>query len=247
MSPRPAPSDICILSTMVLVTVSTTMSLYKGVDAYAAVQWPQDMTLTLMTDPGRTQCRTSRQFARWWMTPRRRTGLTRTTCWPIRTANQFSALRAADALDLTVNGLTGSSADEYTVMVLDTEGYADLTGEQVTLAPGEALAWTDGAAFGDTLTLGGDTLRLRQLDSFSLVSGSSIMGLHTLYLVMPDLDSVLELRAQQNAYTNEHGGTRSMLNYTHAGRPLRYGRRAARRAARASLHCRLSPLPRRRT
>ena len=85
----------------------------------------------------------------------------------------------------------------------------------MTLAPGEALAWTDGAAFGDTLTLGGDTLRLRQLDSFSLVSGSSIMGLHTLYLVMPDLDSVLELRAQQNAYTNEHGGTRSMLNYTY--------------------------------
>ena len=100
-------------------------------------------------------------------------------------------------------------------MVLDTEGYADLTGEQVTLAPGEALAWTDGAAFGDTLTLGGDTLRLRQLDSFSLVSGSSIMGLHTLYLVVPDLDSVLELRAQQNAYTSEHGGTRSMLNYTY--------------------------------
>ena len=85
----------------------------------------------------------------------------------------------------------------------------------MTLAPGEALAWTDGAAFGDTLTLGGDTLRLRQLDSFSLVSGSSIMGLHTLYLVVPDLDSVLELRAQQNAYTSEHGGTRSMLNYTY--------------------------------
>ena len=143
-----------------------------------------------------------------------RTGLTQSNVHGYRTV-RFSALRSGDALDLTSKQLTGSSADEYTVMVLDTEDYADLTGEQVTLAPGEALAWTDGAAFGDTLTLGGDTLRLRQLDSFSLVSGSSIMGLHTLYLVMPDLDSVLELRAQQNAYTNEHGGTRSMLNYTY--------------------------------
>lgn len=44
-------ASICILSTMVLVTVSTTVSLYKGVDAYADVRWPQDMTLTLMTDP----------------------------------------------------------------------------------------------------------------------------------------------------------------------------------------------------
>lgn len=41
------------------------------------------------------------------------------------------------------------------------------------------------------------------------------MGLHTLYLVVPDLTEMLELRAQQNAYTSEHGGTRSMLNYTY--------------------------------
>lgn len=207
-------ASICILSTMVLVTVSTTMSLYKGVDAYAAVQWPQDMTLTLMTDPRTNTVPDVAPVLRVVDDAMTRTGLTQSNVHGYRTV-RFSALRSGDALDLTSKQLTGSSADEYTVMVLDTEGYADLTGEQVTLAPGEALAWTDGAAFGDTLTLGGDTLRLRQLDSFSLVSGSSIMGLHTLYLVMPDLDSVLELRAQQNAYTNEHGGTRSMLNYTY--------------------------------
>ena len=65
------------------------------------------------------------------------------------------------------------------------------------------------------MTICGRAFRLRQLDSFPLDSGSSIMGLHTLYLVVPDLDSVLELRAQQNAYASEHGGTRSMLNYTY--------------------------------
>lgn len=207
-------ASICILSTMVLVTVSTTMSLYKGVDAYAAVQWPQDMTLTLMTDTRTNTVPDVAPVLRVVDDAMTRTGLTQSNVHGYRTV-RFSALRSGDALDLTSKQLTGSSADEYTVMVLDTEGYADLTGEQVTLAPGEALAWTDGAAFGDTLTLGGDTLRLRQLDSFALVSGSSIMGLHTLYLVVPDLDSVLELRAQQNAYTSEHGGTRSMLNYTY--------------------------------
>lgn len=207
-------ASICILSTMVLVTVSTTVSLYKGVDAYADVRWPQDMTLTLMTDPRTNTVPDVAPVLRVVDDTMTRTGLTQSNVHGYRTV-RFSALRSGDALDLTSKQLTGSSADEYTVMVLDTEGYAGLTGEQVTLAPGEALAWTDGAAFGDTLTLGGDTLRLRPLDSFSLVSGSSIMGLHTLYLVMPDLDSVLELRAQQNAYTNEHGGTRSMLNYTY--------------------------------
>lgn len=176
-------ASICILSTMVLVTVSTT------VPDVAPVLQVVDDTMT-------------------------RAGLTQSNVHGYRTV-RFSALRSGDALDLTSEQLTGSGVDAYDVMVLDTEGYADLTGEQVTLAPGEALAWTDGAAFGDTLTLGGDTLRLRQLDSFSLVSGSSIMGLHTLYLVVPDLDSVLELRAQQNAYASEHGGTRSMLNYTY--------------------------------
>lgn len=207
-------ASICILSTMVLVTVSTTVSLYKGVDAYAAVQWPQDVTITLMTDPRTNTVPDVAPVLQVVDDTMTRAGLTQSNVHGYRTV-RFSALRSGDALDLTSKQLTGSSADEYTVMVLDTEGYADLTGEQVTLAPGEALAWTDGAAFGDTLTLGGDTLRLRQLNSFSLVSGSSIMGLHTLYLVVPDLTEMLELRAQQNAYTNEHGGTRSMLNYTY--------------------------------
>lgn len=203
-------ASICILSTMVLVTVSTTVSLYKGVDAYAAVRWPQDMTLTLMTD---TQTNTVPDVAPVLQVvddAMTRSGLTQSNVHGYRTV-RFSTLRSGDALDQ----FTGSGVDAYTVLVLDTEGYADLTGEQVTLTPGEALAWTDGKPFGDTVTICGRTFRLRPLDSFPLDSGSSIMGLHTLYLVVPDLDSVLELRAQQNAYASEHGGTRSMLNYTY--------------------------------
>ena len=203
-------ASICILSTMVLVTVSTTVSLYKGVDAYAAVRWPQDMTLTLMTDTRTNTVPDVAPVLQVVDDAMTRSGLTQSNVHGYRTV-RFSAQRSGDALDQ----FTGSGVDAYTVMVLDTEGYADLTGEQVTLAPGEALAWTDGKPFGDTVTICGRAFRLRQLDSFPLDSGSSIMGLHTLYLVVPDLDSVLELRAQQNAYASEHGGTRSMLNYTY--------------------------------
>ena len=203
-------ASICILSTMVLVTVSTTVSLYKGVDAYAAVQWPQDVKITLMTDTRTNTVPDVAPVLQVVDDTMTRSGLTQSNVHGYRTV-RFSTLRSGDALDQ----FTGSGVDAYTVMVLDTEGYADLTGEQVTLAPGEALAWTDGKPFGDTVTICGRAFRLRQLDSFPLDSGSSIMGLHTLYLVVPDLDSVLELRAQQNAYTSEHGGTRSMLNYTY--------------------------------
>ena len=203
-------ASICILSTMVLVTVSTTVSLYKGVDAYAAVRWPQDMTLTLMTDTRTNTVPDVAPVLQVVDDAMTRSGLTQSNVHGYRTV-RFSTLRSGDALDQ----FTGSGVDAYTVMVLDTEGYADLTGEQVTLAPGDALAWTDGKPFGDTVTICGRAFRLRQLDSFPLDSGSSIMGLHTLYLVVPDLDSVLELRAQQNAYASEHGGTRSMLNYTY--------------------------------
>lgn len=203
-------ASICILSTMVLVTVSTTVSLYKGVDAYAAVRWPQDMTLTLMTDKQTNTVPDVAPVLQVVDDAMTRSGLTQSNVHGYRTV-RFSALRSGDALDQ----FTGSGVDAYTVLVLDTEGYADLTGEQVTLAPGEALAWTDGKPFGDTVTICGRAFRLRQLDSFPLDSGSSIMGLHTLYLVVPDFDSVLDLRAQQNAYASEHGGTRSMLNYTY--------------------------------
>ena len=203
-------ASICILSTMVLVTVSTTVSLYKGVDAYAAVRWPQDMTLTLMTDTRTNTVPDVAPVLQVVDDAMTRAGLTQSNVHGYRTV-RFSTLRSGDALDQ----FTGSGVDAYTVLVLDTEGYADLTGEQVTLAPGDALAWTDGKPFGDTVTICGRAFRLRQLDSFPLDSGSSIMGLHTLYLVVPDLDSVLELRAQQNACVSEHGGTRSMLNYTY--------------------------------
>ena len=203
-------ASICILSTMVLVTVSTTVSLYKGVDAYADVRWPQDMTLTLMTDTRTNTVPDVAPVLQVVDDAMTRSGLTQSNVHGYRTV-RFSTLRSGDALDQ----FTGSGVDAYTVLVLDTEGYADLTGEQVTLAPGEALAWTDGKPFGDTVTICGRAFRLRPLDSFPLDSGSSIMGLHTLYLVVPDLDSVLELRAQQNAYASEHGGTRSMLNYTY--------------------------------
>lgn len=203
-------ASICILSTMVLVTVSTTVSLYKGVDAYAAVRWPQDMTLTLMTDKQTNTVPDVAPVLQVVDDAMTRSGLTQSNVHGYRTV-RFSTLRSGNALDQ----FTGSGVDAYTVMVLDTEGYADLTGEQVTLAPGDAFAWTDGKPFGDTVTICGRAFRLRPLDSFPLDSGSSIMGLHTLYLVVPDLDSVLELRAQQNAYASEHGGTRSMLNYTY--------------------------------
>ena len=209
-------ASICILSTMVLVTVSTTVSLYKGLDAYAAVRWPQDMTLTLMTD---TRTNTAPDVAPVLQVvddAMTRAGLTQSNVHGYRSIN-LSMMREDDAtVDVThVTQTSYQLADALSVWVTDADGYASLTGETVTLAPDEALAWTDGKPFGDTVTICGRAFRLRHLDSFPLDSGSSIMGVHTLYLVVPDLDSMLELRAQQNAYTNEHGGTRSMLNYTY--------------------------------
>lgn len=209
-------ASICILSTMVLVTVSTTVSLYKGVDAYADVRWPQDMTLTLMTDPQTNTVPDVAPVLRVVDDAMTRSGLTQSNVHGYRSLN-LSMMREDDTtLDVThVTQTSYQSPNALTVWVTDADGYASLTGEPVTLAPDEALAWTDGKPFGDTATICGRTFRLRHLDSFPLDSGSSIMGVRTLYLVVPDLDSMLELRAQQNAYTSEHGGTRSMLNYTY--------------------------------
>lgn len=209
-------ASICILSTMVLVTVSTTVSLYRGLDAYAAVRWPQDMVLTLTADSEQEEAPDVSRVVQAVDNAVARTGLTQSNVHGYRSIS-FSMMRE-DAATLDVRNVTETSyqqANALTVWVTDADGYASLIGEPVTLAPDEALTWTDGKPFGDTVTVCGRTFRLGQLDRFPLDSGSSIMGLHTLYLVVPDLNSVLELRAQQNAYASEHGGTRSMLNYTY--------------------------------
>lgn len=209
-------ASICILSTMVLVTVSTTVSLYRGLDAYAAVRWPQDMVLTLTADSEQEDAPDVSRVVQAVDDAVARTGLTQSNVYGYRSIS-FSMMRE-DAATLDVRNVTDTSyqqANALTVWVTDADGYASLMGEPVTLAPDEALVWTDGKPFGDTVTVCGRTFRLRQLDRFPLDSGSSIMGVHTLYLVVPDLDSMLELRAQQNADAEARGGSLSMLNYTY--------------------------------
>lgn len=209
-------ASICILSTMVLVTVSTTVSLYKGVDAYAAARWPQDMELTLMAASETDEVPDVAPVLRVADDAMTRTGLTQSNVHGYRSLNLYMMREDDTTLDVThVTQTSYQSSNALTVWVTDADGYASLTGEPVTLAPDEALAWTDGKPFGDTVTICGRTFRLRHLDSFPLDSGNAIMGLRTLYLVVPDLDSMLDLRARQNAYVSEHGGSRSMLNYTY--------------------------------
>ena len=209
-------ASICILSTMVLVTVSTTVSLYRGLDAYAAVRWPQDMVLTLTADSEQEEVPDVSRVVQAVDDAVAQTGLTQSNVHGYRSIS-FSMMRE-DAATLDVRNVTNTSyqqANALTVWVTDADGYASLIGEPVTLAPDEALVWTDGKPFGDTVTVCGRTFRLRQLDRFPLDSGSSIMGVRTLYLVVPDLDSMLELRAQQNADAEARGGSLSMLNYTY--------------------------------
>ena len=98
-------ASICILSTMVLVTVSTTVSLYKGLDAYAAVRWPQDMTLTLMTDPQTNTVPDVAPVLQVVDDAMTRAGLTQSNVHGYRTV-QFSTQRSGDAL----NQFTGSGA-----------------------------------------------------------------------------------------------------------------------------------------
>ena len=209
-------ASICILSTMVLVTVSTTVSLYKGLDAYAAVRWPQDVTLTLSAGSDTDAVPDVDPVVQAVDAAVAGAGLTQSHVHGYRSIN-LSMMREDDAtLDVThVTQTSYQLANALTVWVTDADGYANLTGETVTLAADEALAWTDGKPFGDTVTICGRTFRLRHLDSFPLDSGSSIAGVRTLYLVVPDLDSMLELRARQNAYANANGGTLSTLNYTY--------------------------------
>ncbi len=209
-------ASICILSTMVLVTVSTTVSLYKGLDAYAAVRWPQDVTLTLSAGSDTDETPDVAPVVQAVDAVVAGTGLTQRDVHGYRSIN-LSMMREDDAtVDVThVTQTSYQLSNALSVWVTDADGYASLTGETVTLAPDEALAWTDGKPFGDTVTICGRTFRLRQLDSFPLDSGSSIAGVRTLYLVVPDLDSMLELRARQNEHANANGGTLSTLNYTY--------------------------------
>lgn len=123
-------ANICILSTMVLVMISATVSLYLGTEDTLHRRYPYQINARIGYDPAKGL--QTDQLGEMLRAAVEREGLTVTESLGYTTAS----------LDVnrTGSGFSwGSATPDTTLIFLTAEGYQELTGEEVRLAQGELL------------------------------------------------------------------------------------------------------------
>ncbi len=197
-------ASICILATMVLVMLSSTTCLYFGKEDALRTRYPSDLSVELrfVKDEGGMD-EANIAIARGMIEDViKQDGLDVQGQFDIRSA-WFSGL---------LTGNSFSRAEESTLMdyeravdltVLPLEDYTRMTGERLTLEPGEAYLCCPRMAYTQPdIRIGELTYQLKgQLPSFGGFGADSANITTTIYLIVPDFDAAVNaLRTQNTRY-----------------------------------------------
>jgi len=187
-------ASICILSTMAILTIATTVSLYLGQEGMMRGQFPYDVSIsqrpaTAALSAEQINALIDATATQYGVTPTDRMSYQYTT---------FVAQLDGDLLDPTQN--LDMSAPVCSVTILPVEDYNALAGTDVSLQDGQALAFLSGGGYGlPTMTLGDQTYSIKsEPQSFPLQSRDHPNAggyYNTLYLVLPQ-PQVLALSQQ---------------------------------------------------
>ena len=197
-------ASICILATMVLVMLSSTTCLYFGKEDALRTRYPSDLSVELRfakDEGGMDEANIA--IARGMIEDViKQDGLDVQGQFDIRSA-WFSGL---------LTGNSFSRAEESTLMdyeravdltVLPLEDYTRMTGERLTLEPGEAYLCSPRMAYTQPdIRIGELTYQLKgQLPSFGGFGADSANITTTIYLIVPDFDAAVNaLRTQTTRY-----------------------------------------------
>lgn len=193
--------NICILCTMVLVTVSSTMSLFAGCDDMINTLYPRELNLhfassALTPKTNGAACDFMKQLvAEAGETPENEVSTSYLSFGAMRDGNQFiTNTDGATFLDK----LTRVAV----VCVVPQSDYIKNTGVDVNLAVGQVLAYCDGGYGCDTVNvLGQEYSVVQELDEFpneELYSNSQ--AVETLILVVPDQEIETLYQLQVDTY-----------------------------------------------
>ena len=193
--------NICILSTMVLVTVSSTMSLFVGCEDMINSRYPRELNLSFASSAltpktnGAACDLMKRLIAEAGETPENEVTTSYLSFGAVRDGSQF----ITDTSDATfLDELTRISA----VCVIPQSDYVRNAGADVSLEQGQVLAYCAGGYGCDTVeVLGQEYSVAEELDTFpneDLYSNSQ--AVETLILVVPDQEIETLYRLQVETY-----------------------------------------------
>lgn len=152
-------ASICILSTMVIVTVSTTVCLYAGVGDIINNMYPYDVNMKYY--PYSQQ--TSEKLEAAAEDTAKRQGREIKELYSFSKMS-FAANRSGDKLIVDNDTITGIGSVDVTIIT--PEDYKRLTGEDAGLEKGEVLIYSEKESFGDKVELLGEEYRTIKTDEF---------------------------------------------------------------------------------
>lgn len=193
-------ANICILSTMVLVMLSSTTSLYLGMEDALFALYPQDISVsgTLAVEDTASQAQIDRSIKQALEAqgleiqhPRHYHSLS------------FLARRADDGFTPTRSSALQNS-DLYSLSFYPLADFNRLTGNTDPLAPGQIWVYSNRALYAaDTLTIFDQTFEAAPLPTpsspFSSADQVSTDMVHALTLIVPDFSALQALSAQYGA------------------------------------------------
>ena len=195
-------ASICILSTMVLVTVSTTVSLYSGFDDMLRTMYPRNFAVYGFDfEPAEADAAAETLGA-----IADQHGVSRESLISYR--YYAIAYGVRDGVIDFSNGYEYYS-DGARFEFIPLASYNALMGESRTLSPGEALLYTpDKNLLGDSVDINGEVYRITErLSALNVPTANVLERAYRYYLIVPDDEAVLRIVKASNLADRYEGET----------------------------------------
>lgn len=204
-------ASICILCTMVLVTLSTTICLYMGEEQILFQRYPRDI-VTSVYDLPQEEIPAYRESVE---EIAEQHGASTENLLAYSYA-ELSGAVTGNRIDMVKANSDDISLDLRSVYVIPVKDYNALYGTDIQLAEGEAAAYFKGKGFdyGEIQLDNWGSYRITQrLDEFAITGTDSATIYDSIYLFVKDFSDLESLSRYQNILTSEKGGALSYRVY----------------------------------
>lgn len=201
-------ASICILSTMVLVTLSSTICLYMGEGAILEQRYPRDIVTSVYGLP-ESEISAYRESVEELA---EKHGASPENVLAYSYADLSGAV-IGNRLDMENAAMDEISLDLRSVYVIPIADYNALYGTDIQLSDGEAAVYFKGKGFDhDEIQLDdwGSYRITQRLDKFTITGTDSATVTDTIYLFVKNYSDLDSLCSYQNSITEVHGG---MISY----------------------------------
>ncbi|WP_313469396.1 FtsX-like permease family protein [Carnobacterium sp.] len=218
-------ANICILATMVIVALSTTVAMFVGSEGTLNNRYPFENTVTIYGEDreetdGKSQSPEMEQIKKTIGDQTTAAGLKTEQMESYRYQTLYGKIEKNQLViqDFTLNDFTSLA----TVLILPLEDYNQWTDETIELGENEALYYySKDTLKGQTFSLGEQTYQLKQMPAIPGDIESQGELLETLVLVLPnmsEIETATQAYMQQNPDTFT-GNLSATINWNTTGSP----------------------------